>query len=160
MISLYILGTVLPTIITGQCQVDLDALTGEFPPLLIQRGDFIFPSSRTEDDKRILSFGEGDPLDLYCHGSEKGQAETTVTLAGEDTGDSRVQLTCLGGVFKRLLYETTVSVEAASCNKKQEPLLMRRKEQCSHIGADGRDDELSFLTRASIGWRIDGVYQE
>ena len=95
-------------------------------------------------------------MDLQCHGSEKGQAGTTVTLGGVDTGDSKVQLTCLGGVFKRLLFEvriqqqpllgmtntlkTTVSVEAASCNKKQEPLLMRKKEQCSPIGADGRDD--------------------
>jgi len=160
MISLYILGTVLPTIITGQCQVDLDALTGEFPPLLIQRGDFVFPSSRTEEDKRILTFEDGSPLDLYCHGSEKGQPSTTVTLGGVDTGDSKVPLTCLGGVFKRLLFETTVSVEAASCNKKQEPLLLRRKEQCSPVGADGRDDDLSELTRASIGWSIDGKYKE
>merc|ERR1719158_1289441 len=160
MISLYILGTVLPSLITGQCQVDLDALTGEFPPLLIQRGDFVFPSSRTEEDKRILTFEDGSPLDLYCHGSEKGQPSTTVTLGGVDTGDSNVPLTCLGGVFKRLLFETTVSVEAASCNKKQEPLLLRRKEQCSPVGADGRDDDLSELTRASIGWSIDGKYKE
>ena len=43
---------------SGQCQVDLDALTGDYPPLLVQNGDFVFPSSRTEDDKRILTFGE------------------------------------------------------------------------------------------------------
>merc|ERR1719481_2267667 len=80
MISLYILGTVLPSLITGQCQVDLDALTGEFPPLLIQRGDFVFPSSRTEEDKRILTFEDGSPLDLYCHGSEKGQPSSRSLL--------------------------------------------------------------------------------
>merc|ERR1719481_274210 len=100
MISLYILGTVLPSLIAGQCQVDLDALTGEFPPLLIQRGDFVFPSSRTEEDKRILTFEDGSPLDLYCHGSEKGQPSTSVTLGGVDTGDSKVPLTCLGGVSR------------------------------------------------------------
>ena len=37
-------------------------------------------------------------------------------------------------------FKTKVSVEDASCNKKQEPLLKRRKEQCSPVGADGRDD--------------------
>ena len=38
------------------------------------------------------------------------------------------------------IHKTTVYVEAASCNKKQEPLLLRKKEQCSPIEADGRDD--------------------
>eukprot|EP00090_Calanus_glacialis_P045179 TRINITY_DN8232_c0_g1_i1.p1 TRINITY_DN8232_c0_g1~~TRINITY_DN8232_c0_g1_i1.p1 ORF type:complete len:472 (-),score=119.75 TRINITY_DN8232_c0_g1_i1:256-1671(-) len=151
---------VLPTLIAGQCQVDLDALTGKYPPLLVQNGDFVFPSSRTEDDKRILTFEEDAPLDLYCHGSEKGQASTFVELAGSDTGDSMVSLSCIGGVFKRLLFETTVSVEAASCNKKQEPLLVRREEVCSPVGADGREDGLSELTRVSIGWNIGGKFKE
>ena len=102
-------------------------------------------------------FSEEDaPLDLFCHGSEKGQPSTFVNISGVDTGESKVALTCVGGVFKRLLFEvmpiillhlfisiylqTTVSVESASCNRKQEPLLMRRAEQCSPVGADGRDD--------------------
>jgi hypothetical protein len=68
--------------------------------------------------------------------------------------------------------KTTVSVEAASlsCNKKQEPLLIRREEECSPVGADGRVDGgiygirfyfhhvcvlgLADLTRVSIGWNI------
>merc|ERR1712106_999847 len=151
---------VFPTLIAGQCQVDLDALTGKFPPLLTQRGEFVFPSSRTEDDKRIPAFEEDAPLDLLCHGSEKGQPSTFVNISGVDTGESKVALTCVGGVFKRLLFKTTVSVESASCNKKQEPLLMRRAEHCSPVGADGRDDDLSELTRTSIGWNIDGKYKE
>ena len=47
------------------------------------------------------------PLDLYCHGSEIGQAFTFVELAGADTGESMVSLTCIGGVFKRLIFEVT-----------------------------------------------------
>lgn len=161
MLSLYVLATLSPSLVAGQCQVDLDALTGDYPPLLVQGGEFVFPSSRTEDDKRILTFEPDAPLDLHCHGSEAGQAGTSVVLGGEDTGDTKVQLTCRpGGVFKRLLFETAVSVEAASCNTKQEPLLLRRQEQCSPVGADGRAEGLGVLTRASIGWRIDGKYKE
>ena len=108
------------TYVSGQCQVDLDALTGKFPPLLTQKGEFVFPSSRTEDDKRILTFGEiffhnqlmifmileeDAPLDLFCHGSEKGQPSTFVNISGVDTGESKVALTCVGEVFKRLLFE-------------------------------------------------------
>jgi len=156
----------LPTLISGQCQVNLDALTGKYPPLLVQNGDFVFPSSRTEDDERILNFDEDAPLDLYCHGSERGQGSTFVNISGTpslppvSTGESKVALTCIGGVFKRLLFETTVSVEAASCNKKQEPLLMRRQEACSPVGADGRTDSLSELVRVSIGWNIAGKFLE
>ena len=61
--QLLFLSIILPNhdIPKGQCEVDLDGLTGEYPPLLIQRGEFIFPSSRTENDKRILAFGENYP---------------------------------------------------------------------------------------------------
>jgi len=152
--------SILPALISGKCQVNLDALTGDFPPLLVQNGDFVFPTSRTEDDERILTFEEDDPLDLFCHGSERGQKNTYVQLDGGDTKDSKVALTCIGGVFKRLLYETTVAVEAASCNRRQEPLLMRRQEVCAPVGADGREGDLDKLTRASIGWRLDGKFKE
>ena len=57
-------------ILPGQCQVNLDALSGEYPPLLLQNNDFIFPTSEIEE-KRILSFGEGDNLELFCHGSKR-----------------------------------------------------------------------------------------
>ena len=41
----------------GKCQVDLDALTGEFSPLLVQNGNFIFPVSKNKEGNRTLSFG-------------------------------------------------------------------------------------------------------
>ena len=31
-----------------------------------------------------------------------------MSLAGKDTKENKVQLTCLGGVFKRLLFEVTI----------------------------------------------------
>ena len=39
-------------------------------------------------------------LDLICHGSDKGQPSTFVKLAGVDKENSKVALTCIGGVFK------------------------------------------------------------
>jgi len=150
----------LPALISGECHVNLDALTGDYPPLLVQNDDFVFPSSRTEDDERILTFDEEASLDLYCHGSEEGQDSAFVVLAEDDTGESKVSLTCIAGVFKRKLFQTTVAVEAASCNKKQEPLLVRRQELCSPVGADGREEGLSELTRVSIGWNLSGKFLE
>ena len=58
------------SILPGQCQVNLDAVSGKYPPLLLQNSDFIFPTSEI-DEKRLLSFGEGDNLQLFCHGSER-----------------------------------------------------------------------------------------
>ena len=42
----------------GICTVNLDGLTGKFPPLLLQNGDFKFPNSETEDGKRLVTVGE------------------------------------------------------------------------------------------------------
>ena len=41
----------------GQCSVNLDALTGEFPPLLVQNGEFVYPDAMNDDGQRILKFG-------------------------------------------------------------------------------------------------------
>ena len=79
------------------CNVNLDALTGKYPPLLTQNDNFVFPTSKT-NDVRLLSFSHGDTVDLYCHGSLKYQATTTV-VTGADTGVSRHSLTCDNGQF-------------------------------------------------------------
>ena len=36
------------------------------------------------------------------------------------------------------MMQEVVDVEAASCRRRQEPRLMRSKEECSIVGADGR----------------------
>ena len=69
-----------------------------------------------------------------------------------------------------------MSVEGASCSRRQEPRLIRTEEKCSEVGADGRTDglilgstsprlttfilDLSELVRVSIGWQIGEVYHE
>ena len=52
---------------TGQCELDLDDITGRYPPLLVKDGKFVFPT----DEERKLTFEEGDSLQLLCHGSHK-----------------------------------------------------------------------------------------
>ena len=49
----------------------------------------------------LRTAGEGDKVDLYCHGSLRYQASTTVvdSLTGVDTGRTRVGLQCTGGMF-------------------------------------------------------------
>ena len=49
----------------GRCQIDLDDIIGEFPPLLVKDGKFVFPT----DEQRKLTFAEGESLQLLCHGS-------------------------------------------------------------------------------------------
>ena len=46
----------------GKCQVNLDEITGEIPPLLLQNGDFVYPTKKTEEDKRIMTFGKKNRL--------------------------------------------------------------------------------------------------
>ena len=58
-------------------------MSGKFPPLLLQKDQFIFPTEKVDftycvfdnvyetskvDDERVLKFKEGDSLDLFCHG--------------------------------------------------------------------------------------------
>jgi len=92
---------ILGTIGSGDnCTVNLDQLTGKYPPLLTQNSNFVFPSSESADGVRYLTFRDGDPLDLYCHGSLRYQDSTTVeTSDGGDTGRSKLSLTCTNGKF-------------------------------------------------------------
>ena len=41
----------------GDCVVNLDKKSGEHPPMLLQNGDFIYPTSDTEENGRIISIG-------------------------------------------------------------------------------------------------------
>ena len=44
-------------LLPGQCSLNLDGLTGKYPPLLIQNDDFIYPTSQEADGSRLLVFG-------------------------------------------------------------------------------------------------------
>ena len=53
----------------------------------------------------------GDSLDLYCHGSLRYQATTTVVDgAGVDTGVSRYSLTCDNGQFVSSSDQVSISI--------------------------------------------------
>lgn len=150
----------LPSLIAGECIINLDGLTGDYPPLLLQDGDFKYPTRETEDGKRILSLDSGEELELLCHGSAKNQETTYLKLEGE-TKQKGVRLVCVGADLNIVGTQDVVDVEAASCNKKQEPRISRSNELCAPIGADGRFTELSGkLVRVSLGWEINGIYKE
>merc|ERR1719244_1817585 len=51
-----------------------------------------------------------------------------------------------------------VDVPASSCNRRQEPLIRKKVEKCSPVGADGRTDDLELLARVTIGWVIGDNY--
>ena len=105
--------------------------------------------------------GSGNILDLYCHGSLRYQATTTVEDSdGNDTGASKLTLECQGGQFVAVEDGRPVLVEATTCSRKQEPRLVREQEECSAVGADGRSDDLSQLVRVSIGWQIGDTFIE
>ena len=61
----------------------MDKVSGKFPPLLLQKSKFIFPTEKVDfqcrllllirsiskvEDERVLNFKEGDSLELFCHG--------------------------------------------------------------------------------------------
>lgn len=82
------------------------------------------------------------------------QAITFVRRPDAAVRESSVTLTCSGGKFTVTGTSEQFSVESATCNKKQEPRLVRSQEQCAPIGTDGRTDNLESLWRVAIGWQV------
>ena len=79
-------------------------------------------------------------------------------MSDKSKKDNKVSLTCKDGEF--LASSEKVSVEKATCSKKQEPEIKRKQEQCSPVGSDGRTDQLQSLEKVSIGWQIEGTFIE
>lgn len=139
--------------IMSECVVNLDALTGSYPPLLVQQGRLLLPTTG-----KLLNFSVGAQLELYCHGSVVGQNTTTVNITGIAAVKSvLVKCTSSGNFYNG---STKVSVEAASCNKKQEPVILRSSSICSRVGADGRNTSTQALTQVQIGWQINNTFIE
>merc|ERR1711971_485243 len=156
----FLLPLALPAIVAGQCQVNLDKVSGKFPPLLLQKSKFIFHTEKVEDE-RVLNFKEGDSLELFCHGgSDAKQAAIYVKRSDKTKKASKVSLECKSGEFLVLGSDEKIAVEKATCNQKQEPRLDRTQEQCSPVGSDGRTDKLESLQKVSIGWQIEGTFIE
>merc|ERR1712212_1177258 len=89
----FLLPLAPPAIVAGQCQVNLDKVSGKFPPLLLQKSQFVFPTEKVEEE-RVLKFKEGDSLELFCHGgSDAKQAGIYVKRSDKTKKDSKVSLT-------------------------------------------------------------------
>ncbi|XP_023326504.1 uncharacterized protein LOC111699940 isoform X2 [Eurytemora carolleeae] len=135
----------------ADCSVNLDGLTGKYPPLLLQGHQFIYPTSVNQQGQRTIDIDEGGELELYCHGDIRYEDSTYVSVSGLPKQKSIV-LTCSQGVF--YYAEDQVKVESSTCNRRQEPHLIRTNEICSPEGADGRTSNLVDLVRVQIGWKI------
>merc|ERR1712001_103428 len=75
----FLLPLALPALVAGQCQVNLDKVSGKHPPLLLQKSQFIFPTEKVGDE-RVLNFNEGDSLELFCYGGSDGKTDKLETL--------------------------------------------------------------------------------
>merc|ERR1712121_7380 len=144
----------LPALVAGTCEVDLDSVSGSYPPLIIQQGDFKLPT-----ESRVLKFEDDEDLELYCHGSDKHQADTYLEREKDSVHEKSVLLSCSRGKFQVKGTKEKINVEEASCNRKQEPRLSLVKEQCSPVGADGRRRK-DTLVRVSLGWQLGDSYIE
>merc|ERR1712002_190777 len=144
----------LPALVAGTCEVDLDSVSGSYPPLLIQQGDFKLPTK-----SRVLKFEDDEDLELYCHGSDKHQVDTYLEREKDSVHESSVIVSCSHGKFQVKGTKEKINVEEASCNRKQEPRLSLVKEQCSPVGADGRRRK-DTLVRVSLGWQLGDSYIE
>merc|ERR1711910_166539 len=117
----FLLPLALPALVAGQCQVNLDKVSGKHPPLLLQKSQFIFPTEKVGDE-RVLNFNEGDSLELFCHGgSDEKQAGIYVKRTDQSKKDSKVSLNCKSGEFLVSGSDEKMAVEKATCNQKQEP---------------------------------------
>ena len=65
----------------GQCTLNLDGLSGKYPPLIIQNDDFIFPTSEEADGSRLLVFGQliWQVRHILNHETSKHQEKGTIT---------------------------------------------------------------------------------
>jgi hypothetical protein len=79
----------------------------------------------------------GDTLTLLCHGSSKGKSTTYIEGLSHERS---LRLVCSEGDFLVEESHAKVDVVAATCNRRQEPVITRQQEQCSPVGADGRTD--------------------
>lgn len=97
-------------------------------------------------------------MELYCHGSIRYYKDTY--LEGTNLpAETSASLTCTNGAFLTP-DNKQVDVESVSCNRRQEPRLLKTQEECSSIGADGRTSDLSELYLVQIGWMIRETFVE
>ena len=61
------------------------------------------------DSNKNLNAEADSELDLYCHGSEKNQAKTTVLTEGRDTTLVRLSLVCRNQQFVDMKTEVVTS---------------------------------------------------
>ena len=62
------------------------------------------------DSNKNIIVEAGSELDLYCHGSEKNQAKTTVLSDGKDTNLVRLSLVCRNQQFVDINTEVVSSL--------------------------------------------------
>merc|ERR1719334_447605 len=150
------ISLLLPSFISGQCEVELKKLKGKFPPLLLQNGAFIYP----KDKSRVISINDGDTLELYCHGSQLNQDDTYIVQRKKSLKEKSIELSCNKKKFVKLGETRGFNVERASCSQKQEPRLVRTQKECAPLGSDGRTKGLDSLVHVSIGWQIGSKFVE
>ena len=121
-------GTTTEALPPDACRINLEQLTGKYPPILFNPLTklFVYPTSEEADGSRYLNFGliisrsqvdfnkniiieAGSELELYCHGSEKNQAQTTVLTEGKDTTLVRLSLVCRNQQFVDINTEVVSS---------------------------------------------------
>jgi len=154
---LFLFSAVLVAKTLADCSLDLEGIKGEYPPLLLKNRAFAFPTSDGQEKNRILSFKEGEELEVYCHGSSYSQKKMNMSIAAGIAGPA-FNLTCSSGKFYSA--ETEINVGSLTCNLRQEPRLVRTQEQCSPIGADGTTNNINNLWLIQIGWQINDTFIE
>eukprot|EP00088_Acartia_fossae_P004726 TRINITY_DN12039_c0_g1_i1.p1 TRINITY_DN12039_c0_g1~~TRINITY_DN12039_c0_g1_i1.p1 ORF type:complete len:466 (+),score=83.33 TRINITY_DN12039_c0_g1_i1:41-1438(+) len=155
---LFLFGVLEVSFAEQGCKIALDSLTGKYPPLLLQNSEFILPKSENAEGKRFLDIDGGANIQLYCHGSVRYQ-DSTILQGTNLPSASSVELTCKDGDFVTA-DNKKVSVEKATCSRRQEPRLLKTQEECSSIGGDGRTSDFADLFTVQIGFMIGDKFIE
>jgi len=143
------------------CQLDVSKPGGKYPPLLLHNGQLALPLN----EQKIIHFEEDDELQLYCHGSLRYEKKTYLKLGRLPESRSKT-LTCKDGGFyignfvNKKFEVPMKDIVEATCNRRQEPRLLRTQEQCATVGANGETDNLQDLWTVQVGWEIGKTFIE
>ena len=113
-------------------------------------------------NNRILSFGEGEKVTLFCHGTDKKPNLFKASSLGLSlsTNVPSIDLECKTTGFYH--QDTKISnINKATCIRIMEPEIIKEEQSdCSKgYGADGESDALD-VSLVKVGWNFKGQFEE
>ena len=136
----------------------MDEEGGKYSPFILNDvGRLIYPMNT-----RILSFGQGEKITIFCHGTDKRPNTVKAKSIGLNLSKNTegIELECKGTAFYHQDQMVT-SMNKATCTRVMEPEIIKEEQSdCSKgYGADGESDALD-VSLVKVGWIFNGHFEE